>query len=393
MRNPLLWHFSFGGPDAERLVQGRERIFLDRFWNEFAADPSKIDEATRAHYAALYAQPGAMRAGFAQFAAFAKDAEDNKVSQRIKLTMPVLAVGGEKSFGSVMGVIMRNVASDVREAIVPGAGHWLMEENAPVTVALVRDFLGSQQAGAGERRTSPNEFEFSGGPGAGTGTSAVAGIRTVVLKGDPDRAGLYTIMLHVPANTRIAAHDHPDDRVATVISGTWYIGYGERFNATDLKALPPGSFYTEPPDRVHFAETRDRTGHRSDHWFWPISDRVCRSGLRSAAAATALAARDRPESPWRCHLGSCVTHRIHRSLRDHDVVLALSGDLDQDHATELRALLATEDTKNVVLDLADVTLVDRDAVQFLAGAEAEGAVLVNCPEYVRIWIDAEQRGT
>ena len=139
---------------------------------------------------------------------------------------------------------------------MPGAGHWLMEENAPVTVALVRDFLGSQQAGAGERRTSPNEFEFSGGLGSGTGTSAVAGIRTVVLKGDPDRAGLYTIMLHVPANTRIAAHDHPDDRVATVVSGTWYLGYGERFNAANLKALPPGSFYTEPPDRVHFAETR-----------------------------------------------------------------------------------------------------------------------------------------
>ena len=88
-----------------------------------------------------------------------------------------------------------------------------------------------------------------------------------------------------------------------------------------------------------------------------------------------------------------MTHRIHRSLRDHDVVLALSGDLDQEHATELRVLLATENTKKVVLDLADVMLVDRDAVQFLAGAEAEGAVLVNCPEYVRIWIDAEQRGT
>ena len=146
LRNPLLWHFSFGGPDAERLVQGRERIFLDRFWNEFAADPSKIDEATRAHYAALYAQPGAMRAGFAQFAAFSKDAEDNKVSQRVKLTMPVLAVGGEKSFGTVMAVNMRNVASDVREAIVPNAGHWLMEENTAFTVTLVRDFL-EQPAG------------------------------------------------------------------------------------------------------------------------------------------------------------------------------------------------------------------------------------------------------
>ncbi len=125
-----------------------------------------------------------MRAGFAQFAAFSKDAEDNKIFQRTKLTMPVLAVGGEKSFGAVMAVNMRNVASDVREAIVPNAGHWLMEENAPFTVALVRDFLGSQQAGAGERRTSPKEFEFSGGLDGGTGTSAVTGIRTVVLKGE-----------------------------------------------------------------------------------------------------------------------------------------------------------------------------------------------------------------
>ena len=256
IRSPALWHFSFGGPDAERLVQGRERVFLDRFWNEFASDPSKIDEATRAHYAALYAQPGAMRAGFAQFAAFSKDGQDNKVSQRTKLTMPVLAVGGEKSFGPIMAVVMRNVATDVREAIVPNAGHWLMEENAPVTVALVRDFLGGQQVGGGERRTPPAEFEFSARH-TGTGTSAVAGIRTVTLKGNPDSAGLYTIMLHVPANTRIAAHDHPDDRVATVVSGTWYFGYGNKFDAAALKPLPPGSYYTEPPNRAHFAETRD----------------------------------------------------------------------------------------------------------------------------------------
>jgi pimeloyl-ACP methyl ester carboxylesterase len=141
LRSPLLWHFSFGGPDAERLVEGRERIYLDRFWNEFAADPSKINEATRAHYAAQYAQPGAMRAGFAQFAAFSKDAEDNKVFAQTKLTMPVLAVGGEKSFGSTMAVFMRNVATNVREAIVPNAGHWLMEENPAFTVALVSDFI------------------------------------------------------------------------------------------------------------------------------------------------------------------------------------------------------------------------------------------------------------
>jgi len=140
-----LWHFNFGGPDAERLVQGRERIYLDRFWNEFAADPAKIDEATRAHFAAQYAQPGAMRAGFAQFAAFTKDAEDNKVFQRTRLTMPVLAVGGEKSFGALMAVNMRYVATDVREVIVPGSGHWLMEENTAITVKLVSDFLRSKE--------------------------------------------------------------------------------------------------------------------------------------------------------------------------------------------------------------------------------------------------------
>lgn len=66
VRLPALWHFDFGGNDALRLVQGRERIYLDRFWNDFAGDPSKVDEATRRHYAALYARPGAMKAAFAQ---------------------------------------------------------------------------------------------------------------------------------------------------------------------------------------------------------------------------------------------------------------------------------------------------------------------------------------
>jgi pimeloyl-ACP methyl ester carboxylesterase len=141
VRNPALWHFSFHGPDAERLVQGRERIYLDRIWNDFSGDPNKPDEATRKHYAAQYAQPGAMRAGFAQFTAFSQDVQDNKIFQRTKLTMPVLAVGGEKSFGATEAVVMRNVATNVREAVVPGSGHWLMEESPAYTIALVRDFL------------------------------------------------------------------------------------------------------------------------------------------------------------------------------------------------------------------------------------------------------------
>jgi pimeloyl-ACP methyl ester carboxylesterase len=141
VRNPLLWHFSFGGPDAERLVAGRERIYLDRFWNEFAGTPSKIDEETRQHYAKLYAQKGAMRAAFAQFLAFPKDAEDNMKSMTTKLTMPVLAVGGAKSFGANEAIVMRNAAVNVTELVVPDAGHWLMEEQTAATVNAVKAFL------------------------------------------------------------------------------------------------------------------------------------------------------------------------------------------------------------------------------------------------------------
>ena len=110
---------------------------------------------------------------------------------------------------------------------------------------------------AREIRVPPSAFDFSKAEGAGAGTSGVTGIQTIVLKGDPTKHGLYTILLRVPAHTKIASHHHPDDRIATVVSGTWYFGYGARFDETRLRALPPGSFYTEPPNDNHFAETRD----------------------------------------------------------------------------------------------------------------------------------------
>jgi pimeloyl-ACP methyl ester carboxylesterase len=142
LKNPLLWHFRFGGPDMERLVAGRERIYLDRFWNEFSADPAKWDEASREHCASIYAFPGAMRAAFAQFAAFDQDAIDNKAFLgQGKLSMPVFAIGGEQSFGPMMATVMRFAASDVQEAVVSQAGHWLMEEQPETTVHLVRQFL------------------------------------------------------------------------------------------------------------------------------------------------------------------------------------------------------------------------------------------------------------
>ena len=142
LKNPLLWHFRFGGPDMERLVAGRERIYLDRFWNEFSADPAKFTEASREHYARLYALPGAMHSGFAQFAAFDQDAIDNQAFLAGgKLAMPVLAIGGEKSFGPMMATVMRAAAPNVQEAVVPNSGHWIMEENPTATVKIVCDFL------------------------------------------------------------------------------------------------------------------------------------------------------------------------------------------------------------------------------------------------------------
>ncbi len=142
VQDPAMWHFGFGGQDMERLVAGRERIYLDRFWNELSRDPTRFDEATRQHYAALYAQPGAMRAGFAQFRAFSQDAADNRTFlAKGKLQMPVLAFGGEATFGPMIGAVIRSVADDVEEAIIPDCGHWITEEQPQATTELVVDFL------------------------------------------------------------------------------------------------------------------------------------------------------------------------------------------------------------------------------------------------------------
>jgi len=141
--SPQLWHFNFRGPDEERMVAGRERIYLDRFWNELSANPKAIDEATRRHYSALYARPRAIHDAFEQFGAFAQDAADNKalLASGGKLTMPVLAIGAEKSFNTGMAEDVRFVATNVTGGIVPASGHWVMEENPAATTQLVVDFL------------------------------------------------------------------------------------------------------------------------------------------------------------------------------------------------------------------------------------------------------------
>jgi pimeloyl-ACP methyl ester carboxylesterase len=143
LRSPILWHFNFRGPDVERLVKGRERIYLDRFWNELSADPHAIDEATRRHYAELYARPGAMHSAFNQFAAFTQDAADNKAfAADGKLSMPVLALGADHSFGTQMADDVRFVATNVTGGVISDSGHWMMEEQPQQTVAAIIGFIG-----------------------------------------------------------------------------------------------------------------------------------------------------------------------------------------------------------------------------------------------------------
>lgn len=108
-----------------------------------------------------------------------------------------------------------------------------------------------------EVRLTPAEVDALPAHEAGAGTSGVVGIRTTVVAGDPTKEGPYTIRLSVPANTRIQAHTHRDSRTAVVVAGTWYFGYGRVASAAAEKALPPGSFYTEPGGLAHFAETKD----------------------------------------------------------------------------------------------------------------------------------------
>jgi pimeloyl-ACP methyl ester carboxylesterase len=140
--NPKTWHFNFYGVDEERLVAGRERIFLDRFYDELSAHPERIDEATRAHYAALYARPHAMHDAFEQFKAFPQDGIDNHaLLAKGKLTMPILALGAEKSYGLTMKADLDQVATNVTGGVVPDSGHWIMEENPQATTKLIADFL------------------------------------------------------------------------------------------------------------------------------------------------------------------------------------------------------------------------------------------------------------
>jgi pimeloyl-ACP methyl ester carboxylesterase len=140
--NPDLWHFRFHGPTPATLVQGRERTYYDYYWNDFAADKThSIPEADRKAYAAAYAQPGRMQAGWGYFASFPQTAKDFAQLSQTRLAMPVLSIGGEKSLGVVLGAQMKLVASQVTVIVLKNTGHWLMEEDPKETMDALVNFL------------------------------------------------------------------------------------------------------------------------------------------------------------------------------------------------------------------------------------------------------------
>jgi pimeloyl-ACP methyl ester carboxylesterase len=140
--NPGIWHFRFHGPTPEALVKGRERIYFEHFWNDFAADKTRsIPEADRRAYAIEYARPGRMAAGFAHFASFLQTAADFEELSKTRLSMPVLSIGGAKANGVALGAQAKLIASDVTVIVLENTGHWILEERPEQTIAALARFL------------------------------------------------------------------------------------------------------------------------------------------------------------------------------------------------------------------------------------------------------------
>jgi quercetin dioxygenase-like cupin family protein len=157
----------------------------------------------------------------------------------------------------------------------PRIGRYVLLATAVAAIAVTDRAIAQD----GRATIRPGDVQWPAAGAGGTGTSGAAGIQTVVVKGDPAKPGLYTLMLRAGPNLRIQAHSHGDDRVATVLKGTWYFGYGDRFDEAALQALEPGSFYTEPPNVAHFAMTKEEviiqivgTGPSSTTYVDPAND-------------------------------------------------------------------------------------------------------------------------
>ena len=146
--HPAIWHFRFNGATPEALVKGRERTFFEHFWNNFAADGTRsIPEADRQAYAADYARPGRMRAGWAYFVSFQQAAVDFEKFSRTKLTMPVLTIGGDKANGAALAEQGPLVATNSSSLVLANTGHWVMEESPRETADALIRFIAGEKVG------------------------------------------------------------------------------------------------------------------------------------------------------------------------------------------------------------------------------------------------------
>jgi pimeloyl-ACP methyl ester carboxylesterase len=140
------WWFSFHQtPDIpEMLTAGKEREYLSWFYR-FAYNPEAITEEDIDRYVASYSAPGGMRAGFEYYRAFPITLEQNREHANVKLPMPVLALGGEYSFGDAALTSMKSLATDVRGGIVPFSGHWIAEEQPEFLIEQLSSFFADSQ--------------------------------------------------------------------------------------------------------------------------------------------------------------------------------------------------------------------------------------------------------
>jgi pimeloyl-ACP methyl ester carboxylesterase len=136
------WHYNFYGPTPLALVKGRERIYFEHFWNDFAADPHRsVAESDRRYYTEQYAKTDGMRAGFEYFRAFEQDARDNAEFAKALLPMPMLVLTGEKASGEFLIDQARLVSTNVTGVVIEGSGHWLINEAPERTLSLLTQFL------------------------------------------------------------------------------------------------------------------------------------------------------------------------------------------------------------------------------------------------------------
>ena len=208
--NPTIWHFRFNGPTPEALVRGRERTYFEHFWNDFASNKTQsIPEADRVAYTAAYARPGRMRAAWAYFVSFQQAATDFAALSRTKLTMPVLAMGGEKANGDALGKQVRLVATNVETLVLPNTGHWVMEERPRETMDALMRFLGANSGADGlVLNTRPVASDAGGGPRQSVGLRSdwEFGARGRLHEGGVRRS-VQERLLH-NRSLRARSHDH-----------------------------------------------------------------------------------------------------------------------------------------------------------------------------------------